>query len=131
MRLIDIEPILRRKLPLLVMLDEILSAPSIEPKLILPERMERGECYEVGETIVVVNHDDYYDLLCKSMENKPKQGEWIPKEMWTEGVGMGEQYGRYYECSECHREYRGGVESCHNFCPNCGADMRKGPDDEL
>lgn len=30
MRLIDIEPILRRKLPLLVMLDEILSAPNID-----------------------------------------------------------------------------------------------------
>ena len=62
-----------------------------------------------------------------SDENK---GEWIPKEMWTEGVGMGEQYGRYYECSECHREYRGGMESCHNFCPNCGARM-EGADNEI
>ena len=60
-----------------------------------------------------------------TISEEPKQGEWIPKEMWTEGVGMGEQYGRYYECSECHREYRGDMESCHNFCPNCGADMRK------
>ena len=56
---------------------ELSRIPTIEPNLILPERMERGECYEVGETIVVLNHDDYYDLLCRAMENKPKQGEWI------------------------------------------------------
>ena len=44
--------------------------PTIEPNLILPERMDRGECYEVGETIVVLNHDDYYDLLCKPTVDK-------------------------------------------------------------
>ena len=43
---------------------QIDTAPSIEPNLILPEQMGRGDIYEVGETIVVMNHDDYYDLLC-------------------------------------------------------------------
>lgn len=89
---------------------------------------EHDEFIEAKMTIAD-NLDLYTEEGCPSFE--PKQGWWIPKEMWTEGVGMGEQYGRYYECSECHREYRGGMESCHNFCPNCGADMRKGPDDEL
>ena len=41
-----------------------------EPNLILPERMERGERFEVGETIVVMNRDDYYDLLCKSWKDE-------------------------------------------------------------
>lgn len=54
---------------------EILSnVPTIdrktEPNLILPERMERGERFEVGETIVVMNRDDYYDLLCKSWKDE-------------------------------------------------------------
>lgn len=59
-----------------VSMEQIAKAPTIEPNLILPERMERGDIYEVGETIVVMNHDDYYDLLCKSWV--PKRGEWIP-----------------------------------------------------
>ena len=41
-----------------------------ESNLILPERMERGERFEVGETIVVMNRDDYYDLLCKSWKDE-------------------------------------------------------------
>ena len=44
--------------------------PQIEPNLFLPERMERGERFEVGETIVVMNRDDYYDLLCKSWKDE-------------------------------------------------------------
>ena len=87
------------------------SAPSIEPNRILPERMERGDIYEVGETIVVMNHDDYYDLLCKSWE--PKRGEWNKP--------------NYGQCSNC----RGWAIETENgyyfsdFCPNCGADMRE------
>lgn len=30
-------------------------------------------------------------------------------------------YGVMYECSACHAKYDG----ITNFCPNCGADMRK------
>lgn len=96
--------------------------PSVEPNLILPERMERGDCYEVGETIVVMSHDDYYDLLCKSMENEPKQGEWIEHEWAEEVEGL---LISNYECSECHSWER----SASNFCPNCGERM-KGADDE-
>ena len=82
------------------------SAPSIEPNRILPERMERGDIYEVGETIVVMNHDDYYDLLCKSWE--PKRGEWI-------------DFKNGWKCSACGKWNN----ETSNFCPNCGADMRE------
>ena len=107
---------------------ELEDIPSAEPNLILPERMERGECYEVGETIVVLNHDDYYDLLCKAMENEPKQGEWIDKgwhgDWQFEIDGRGNCW-KVFECSNCN---------CHArhitpFCPNCGAHM-KGVDNE-
>ena len=49
--------------------------PQTEPNLILPERMERGEMYEVGDSIVVMNSEDYYDLLCKSWEKDDPQTE--------------------------------------------------------
>lgn len=85
----------------------IRNAPTIEPNLILPERMERGDIYEVGETIVVMNHDDYYDLLCKSWV--PKRGEWVDfKNGWV--------------CSACGKWNN----ETSNYCPNCGADMRGG-----
>ena len=96
----------------------IRNAPTIEPNLILPERMERGDIYEVGETIVVMNHDDYYDLLCKSWV--PKHGEWIYVTV-EEKLKTGRGYGHH--CSECDEINKSGPS---NFCPNCGADMRGG-----
>lgn len=54
---------------------------------------------------------------------EPKQGAWIQNDVWSEGVGMGESYGFYYECSECHKEFKGGYKMCYPFCPNCGAKM--------
>lgn len=103
-------------------------------KAMYDEAFENDESY--NETNPMARWDSGLWIRYKMFENilkeaptiEPKQGEWIPKEMWTEGVGMGEQYGRYYECSECHREYRGDMESCYNFCPNCGARM-EGADD--
>lgn len=58
------------------------------------------------------------------------QGKWIRRESWSEGVGMGESYGFYYECSNCGKKVRGDYRDCGmNYCPNCGADM-KGADNE-
>lgn len=121
-RYIDAEWLIKESMPLSFSVQkwvnevQIMTAPSIEPNRILPERMERGDIYEVGETIVVMNHDDYYDLLCKSWE--PKRGEWI-------GTRIGHYPG--YECSLCHY----GVQPWNTtrYCPNCGAKM-KGADDE-
>ena len=59
-----------------------------------------------------------------------KYGEWIAGESWSDGYGMGEQYGRCYVCSECsHIVQDNYIECSMNFCPNCGARM-KGADDE-
>ena len=46
---------------------------------------------------------------------EPKRGEWIDDDF----VGQ-------YRCSEC--DYYAIDE--YDYCPNCGADMRKGADDE-
>ena len=54
-----------------------------------------------------------------------KHGEWIAGESWSDGYGMGEQYGRYYVCSECSHVVQDNYRKCSmNFCPNCGANMR-------
>ena len=55
-----------------------------------------------------------------------KRGAWIKGETWSEGYGIGEQYGRYYTCSKCSHTVQDNYRECSmNFCPNCGADMRK------
>ena len=47
-------------------------------------------------------------------EEERPHGEWI------ETGEMEEYWGEEYECSVC-----GLLSHEHNFCPNCGADMRK------
>lgn len=59
MRLIDIEPILRMKFPLLVMLDKILSAPTIDI-------VTCAECKRFGEDSVGTYCDRY---KCTMMPN--------------------------------------------------------------
>lgn len=57
---------------------------------------------------------------------RPMPSYWIKKEMWSEGIGMGEDYGYWYECANCGHRTRGGHLECgDNFCSHCGADMRK------
>ena len=60
---------------------------------------------------------------------EPKQGKWIRKKSWSRGVGMGEVYGWYFECSVCGCLSEGSVNDAGNFCPNCGAKM-EGADNE-
>jgi hypothetical protein len=56
----------------------------------------------------------------------PMRGEWIRDRYWSRGVGMGEEYGFFYKCSLCEYEVENGYTRCgFNFCPYCGADMRK------
>lgn len=55
-----------------------------------------------------------------------KRGQWIRKNGWSEGCGMGEIYGFYYECSICKHTVQGDYKNCGmNFCSNCGADMQE------
>lgn len=49
---------------------------------------------------------------------EPKQGEWIPI---IEGNEFGEPYQSGIYCSECGETL--GYEA--NYCPNCGAKMKK------
>ena len=73
---------------------------AVEPNLILPERMERGEMYEVGDTIVVMNSQDYYDLLCKSWADEPQ----------TDCDGCQHYADKHTAdaCYECRRSYTDG-----------------------
>ena len=52
---------------------------------------------------------------------EPKRGEW--KRRIVDGG-----WNANLVCSECG--YTLMIEDGYNFCPNCGADMRKGADDE-
>ena len=71
--------------------------------------------YEFGEELKAL----------PSVNPTREHGEWIQKEYWSEGCGMGETYGYYYECSKCGNLKKGGYDRCGvNYCPNCGADMR-------
>lgn len=59
-----------------------------------------------------------------SVTPQPKIGRWIRRDQWSEGVGMGENYGYYYQCSECEEIIQGGYTKCDSkYCPNCGAKM--------
>lgn len=56
---------------------------------------------------------------------RPK-GHWKKKEYWSEGCGMGEIYGHYYECSNCGINVKGDYLECsYSYCPYCGSDNRK------
>ena len=60
------------------------------------------------------------------VRKRPVVSSWVRKNMWSEGFGMGEEYGYWYACHECGKQVQGGYAECgYNFCPNCGADMRK------
>lgn len=45
-----------------------------------------------------------------------------PQGVWIETSDFDEFYGKVYKCTNCNKETLGC--SCHNYCPNCGADMR-------
>ena len=45
-----------------------------------------------------------------------------PKGEWVETSDFDEFYGKVYKCTNCNEETLGC--DCHNYCPNCGADMR-------
>ena len=76
-------------------------------------------------------HSDFESCpRCGYMREDRPQGEWIRKDYWSEGIGMGESYGFYYECSNCGKQQRGGYYECGmNYCPNCRARL-KGAADE-
>lgn len=82
----------------------------------------------------LLKHKDDHEMISTHLiwnapTVEPKQGKWIRKESWSRGVGMGEVYGWYFECSACGCLSEGSVNDAGNFCPNCGCRM-EGADDE-
>ena len=72
--------------------------------------------------IVASNGDaDFINKVTKLMIDaptiEPKRGEWVSN------------HNGYWNCSECGLRVL--IYAKGNFCPNCGADMRKGVDDEI
>ena len=71
--------------------------------------------WEYGQAV-----SDIYDII----KNQPTieavpvvHGEWLLRH-----IG----HGHMWECSVCHKRPDIYVKQDTNFCPNCGADMRKG-----
>lgn len=57
---------------------------------------------------------------------KTKTGAWIRGEYWSEGIGMGEEYGHYYRCSKCRNRIKGDYDECtEKYCPKCGSHNQK------
>lgn len=51
-----------------------------------------------------------------------KKGKWIDKPVYMQTMD-GKTWDGFTHCSECKEMHEYGYRS--NFCPNCGADMRK------
>ena len=78
----------------------------VVPSVALAKRMERA-----GADAVIA------DMLIANGVVVREKGEWIP---YFDGDSIMPE--RYFQCSNCGS--RGWIKT-RNFCPNCGADMRK------
>lgn len=66
--------------------------------------------------------------LLKALEQEPRKGHWIGHREHCENLGvMPSGLGAYEWCSncDCGIDVREWHRNHYNFCPNCGADMRK------
>ena len=73
---------------------------------------------------MIVVPDTVNHLLANGVVVREK-GEWEPVK-YNAHCSCGKSYGTYhYECQVCHRVSYAQPYGL-NFCPNCGADMRKG-----
>ena len=94
--------------------------PTIEPT----EEFEW--CYDRGYVDAVQGIAD--EMIRQDLHiapNEQKRGEWL----WSPRDADGTVSGCCSNCSFSHL-FVGGHTAQYNFCPNCGADMRKGADDE-
>lgn len=87
----------------------------------LQARYDNGEeDFDKGYNIGLEAAIDLIDNA-SAVEVKP-QGEWINREAVSNTIFP---FWERYECNQCHK-----FSGYSNFCPNCGADMRKGGADE-
>ena len=71
-----------------------------------------GDLIDINDTLDVLNREPAADVV------ERVRGEWIGTQY--DGYADGCPVYDEYECSVCGAEY----PTDHNFCPNCGADMR-------
>ena len=80
-------------------------------------------------------HEEGAEHDCKQFKDRSRyvvreKGEWIGE---GDGYADGEIVYDVWYCSECNHCIDDGTDDpaqLPNFCPNCGADMRKGETDE-
>lgn len=86
-----------------------------------------NECYYLedrmyavtdGDMVIILTADSYDEAKRKAKAKFERpQGEWVKWNFKTFGA-----FGDWeYKCSNCEKVYDGE----YNFCPNCGAEMRK------
>ena len=74
--------------------------------------------FSVSEKYTEKEIRDALDKAIKALKQERPHGEWIYHKEWEFDGECA------FECSKCGM----GVDVDYNFCPNCGADMRKGGD---
>ena len=86
----------------------------------MSDLIKREDAIEALKGREGILHDAYTAVaIIRSVPSADRpQGEWI--EMYRNGFGS-----MICMCSKCNFQ-----APRSNFCPNCGADMRKGTDDE-
>lgn len=85
--------------------------------------MERAICYR-GDGDSCPERKSF-DTIPAADVRPVVHGEWLRGPTWSEGFGMGESYGYYWDCSECRKRVRGDYNECgYNYCPHCGVYMR-------
>ena len=95
---------------------------------LLPPDLKRGVLSEDGIYNLIETYRELYEkyVELKHASVNAVQGEWIEK---YNGNGWNDFWD--YTCSNCGKKYeRADAVLYHaNFCPNCGADMRKKEDE--
>lgn len=84
------------------------------------KEVEDAPTVDIKDQIAGAYNEGY---ACGSRENERPQGEWKRHDEWVGGEYVG---GFYHVNCPCEDGYYSKWET--NFCPNCGADMRKTAD---
>ena len=128
------EDCLRRGLKALRVWDEVYQQIYDHHYEILKEEASEGRNAKLSLSNWVLDLFTGYDIESEeAAEEKPKTGHWIAHGEHCENLGvLPSGLGAYEWCSECDcgidvREWH---RNNYNYCPNCGAKMAEGSDEE-